>query len=840
VALYVANYAGAWQSTYLPVILGAWNVIVARHNGVTLYLDRFSVTSSSHGAGSVSSGATTSLSDRVVFGRNAQASPAYFSGYLIEPRAYPFSATDAQLLKLVGYYLGKIGARSDPDQQSQDTAARYLLVSGVPHEQCQDLVTGPSANAPQRGRLDLLDLKICDDFAVSADSDCPAPAGGGCGSDSWSRREVRLAGWELDGDTMQLKVHGPTLSERLYNYLEDNGRAAACQVASNTSNEGCSVLLPGSNRRAFSRPSVKYSEQPTDGRVARVPPNVEALTPWGKLYEGAALNYIPYSRFDLQNTGWTRIDDAAHGGSVAATSVNGTINNLFADEAPTMGTLSVLAWAGAVGVAIAFNTLTDTAAAGWGNSGAASTLAITGGDGYVECTMTDNTKWKSFGLSNGDTSQSYTDIDFCFMPGGDANLYVYEGGVNRGGPFGTYVAGDVLRVAVIAGVVKYLKNGVVAYTSAVVPTYPLICDTALFDSASVLSNIMMSGLLANAGGYAMKFIHGSGAGKADQSITPAAVIALASAANFVVSFDYTLAGTTWSLQRSSDSKWWNDTTPAWQVGACTNAANAAASNGAANRYGYYRSASTSVTGAATNYTLKIITPAAASDAAVNWIGHVQLEQWLNVVSLNPENAGHATSRIVTGGSAAMRMSDSVALIGSGYRSLAHGTAYFLFRPLWNDTDGMSARQPFFLLDLNTLTSTLVVSLYYDAVGGGVWRFADPGGATCSLAYTASRVYAHAWNVLACRWTGSDGELNLTPYTRDIFVNGVKGVSGVFPGTASTPYAPGLYGGDVSGYQNSVNAHIRRTEIIPRAHSDAQILAHSLALIAQANAETPVA
>lgn len=73
-------------------------------------------------------------------------------------------------------------------------------------------------------------------------------------------------------------------------------------------------------------------------------------------------------------------------------------------------------------------------------------------------------------------------------------LQVVEGGVNRG-TFGTCVSGNVLRVAVESGVVKYRKNGALLYTSAVTPTYPLLVDAALYTIGATLNNAVISGNL---------------------------------------------------------------------------------------------------------------------------------------------------------------------------------------------------------------------------------------------------------------------------------------------------------------------------------------------------------
>ena len=81
------------------------------------------------------------------------------------------------------------------------------------------------------------------------------------------------------------------------------------------------------------------------------------------------------------------------------------------------------------------------------------------------------------GLSNGDSNQDFADIDFAFglMSG---YLYVYEGG-NWRATLESYTSGDVLRVALEGGVVKYKKNGQTLYTSSVAPTYPLLMDTSI-------------------------------------------------------------------------------------------------------------------------------------------------------------------------------------------------------------------------------------------------------------------------------------------------------------------------------------------------------------------------
>ena len=122
-----------------------------------------------------------------------------------------------------------------------------------------------------------------------------------------------------------------------------------------------------------------------------------------------------------------------------------------------------------VGVSANAGSLTKTAVAGWGNAGADSTKSLTSGDGYVEFTASENNTYRLIGLSNGDSNQAYEDIDFAIDAAAGGELRLYEKGVYRG-TVGSYATGDRLRIAVQAGVVKYLKNGVVLFNSPVTPS----------------------------------------------------------------------------------------------------------------------------------------------------------------------------------------------------------------------------------------------------------------------------------------------------------------------------------------------------------------------------------
>jgi alpha-tubulin suppressor-like RCC1 family protein len=153
--------------------------------------------------------------------------------------------------------------------------------------------------------------------------------------------------------------------------------------------------------------------------------------------------------------------------------------------------LGSLVWKNEAGVAVWGYGLLDTAATGWGNSGAATTVELVSGDGAVEYTATDTSSYRMLGLSNGDTDRNFTDIDFALYAGG-GTVYVYQKGTAIGS-YGAYAVGDRLRVAVEGGVVKYRRNGALLYTSSQAIQYPLLVDSALYTSGAAMTDIVLTG-----------------------------------------------------------------------------------------------------------------------------------------------------------------------------------------------------------------------------------------------------------------------------------------------------------------------------------------------------------
>lgn len=171
---------------------------------------------------------------------------------------------------------------------------------------------------------------------------------------------------------------------------------------------------------------------------------------------------------------------------------------ITATSIPTPIGCQAVVWTNTVNVTVTGNRLQKTGGAGstW-DAGAASSKAIQSGDGSAQVTVDNLSTYRMIGLSNGDSNVTFGDIDYAAYLAG-SELKVYERGLYKG-TFGTMALGDIVKVAVESNVVKYYRNGILAYTSAAAPTYPLLVDTAINSMLGTLSNVMICG--ASIGDY---------------------------------------------------------------------------------------------------------------------------------------------------------------------------------------------------------------------------------------------------------------------------------------------------------------------------------------------------
>jgi hypothetical protein len=175
-----------------------------------------------------------------------------------------------------------------------------------------------------------------------------------------------------------------------------------------------------------------------------------------------------------------------------------TINNVVISGNFQQASLSTenVVWTNSFNVTANGNSLLRSASTSVWDGGASSTKALAYGDGYVEFTVGESGTNRMCGLSNGDTDQNYNDIDFALYPSANNLLYIYERGGSVYVSTEPYSPGDVFRVAVEGGVVKYRKNGaLLPYTSPLSPTYPLRVDTSLYTPNSTINNVVISGFL---------------------------------------------------------------------------------------------------------------------------------------------------------------------------------------------------------------------------------------------------------------------------------------------------------------------------------------------------------
>lgn len=106
---------------------------------------------------------------------------------------------------------------------------------------------------------------------------------------------------------------------------------------------------------------------------------------------------------------------------------------------------------------------------------------------YAQAQADRTDTYEQFGLGR-TTSPNENNVDFAVYLAPNGQLKVSEMS-NIILNLGTYQPGDVFRVSVESGVVKYYKNGTVFYTSLVAPTYPLYFNAAIADHGARILNI---------------------------------------------------------------------------------------------------------------------------------------------------------------------------------------------------------------------------------------------------------------------------------------------------------------------------------------------------------------
>ncbi|MFN5549262.1 MAG: T9SS type A sorting domain-containing protein, partial [Bacteroidota bacterium] len=134
------------------------------------------------------------------------------------------------------------------------------------------------------------------------------------------------------------------------------------------------------------------------------------------------------------------------------------------------------------------NNLVKVQSNGAWDGGAASWNTVSN-NGYFQFTATEVNTFRMAGLSTANANANFTSIQFAVYLRGDGQWEIYESGTGRGA-FGAYAANDVFKIAVEANVVKYYRNGVIFFTSAVAPTLPLIADVSINSVGGTITNAL--------------------------------------------------------------------------------------------------------------------------------------------------------------------------------------------------------------------------------------------------------------------------------------------------------------------------------------------------------------
>jgi hypothetical protein len=117
------------------------------------------------------------------------------------------------------------------------------------------------------------------------------------------------------------------------------------------------------------------------------------------------------------------------------------------------------------------------------DAGGISQQQISAGDGYFEFTRSNDADYRQIGVDNPAVWAGAAKYGFTIFP---TYVEIRENGAYRGDTSSS--PGDILRIEITSGQVKYFKNGVLLYTSTAAPVYPLSLQVHLSSLNSTFGN----------------------------------------------------------------------------------------------------------------------------------------------------------------------------------------------------------------------------------------------------------------------------------------------------------------------------------------------------------------
>jgi hypothetical protein len=147
-------------------------------------------------------------------------------------------------------------------------------------------------------------------------------------------------------------------------------------------------------------------------------------------------------------------------------------------------------WSGTVNCTVTGSRLQKTSGVNdTSDASARSRQSISSGDGFAEFTATETNKLRFCGLTNSPIGTDYVDIDFAIKLTDFGVAEVRENNLYKAET--PYRTGDVFRITVDGGVVRYSKNGLGFHVSSNAPGYPLVVQAAFISLGGSIENTLL-------------------------------------------------------------------------------------------------------------------------------------------------------------------------------------------------------------------------------------------------------------------------------------------------------------------------------------------------------------
>jgi hypothetical protein len=156
----------------------------------------------------------------------------------------------------------------------------------------------------------------------------------------------------------------------------------------------------------------------------------------------------------------------------------------------TSSTSQAVSWTGVRNCTVTGSSLEKTSGTDKAeDAGAVSAQQVASGPVSVQFRVAETSKFRFLGLSSSSTWSGAAGIEHSFRLQAGAGE-VYEN--NQWRHTGALVGGDLLRISVDGGVVRYYRNGTLVHTSTKAPTYPLRVHASIIDMHGTVKDVTLT------------------------------------------------------------------------------------------------------------------------------------------------------------------------------------------------------------------------------------------------------------------------------------------------------------------------------------------------------------